>query len=370
MSPVDREGAEAHVKRILQERAAQFVASLEALGREMAEPVSLGSVEEAAPTSPRMSGQDSEAEFLSTLVKGLSVCADQIALLDRLLEGASRCFSRACLFLVRGETAHGWSTVGLPEDETGGDPAGSLKIPLARDSLLKAAADSRCPVRCGELEETPSFLPSPVPGQRIPRQAMAAPILVGDRVSAILYGDDGGDGSCSCNFQWAEILASVASLAAENLALRAGPDSPEVTARADLEIRIPSVEEAAEPSEPSPASELLDPDPLEEELEYTSFAREAPGGPAGLRPDETRQHEDARRFARLLVSELLLYNEDVVIAGRQQRDIYGRLREEIDKSRRAYDQRVPAGIRSRADYFHEELVKTLAAGDPLALGIT
>jgi len=56
--------------------------------------------------------------------------------------------------------------------------------------------------------------------------------------------------------------------------------------------------------------------------------------------------------------------------GRRQRDIYRRLKQEIDRSRRAYDQRVPDRVRSRADYFQEELLRTLAQGDPLALGLS
>jgi hypothetical protein len=112
----------------------------------------------------------------------------------------------------------------------------------------------------------------------------------------------------------------------------------------------------------------LDPEPLEEELEVGSLGLES-ASPAGtIPPEEARLHEDARRFARLLVSELLLYNEDSVVAGRRQRDIYQRLKPEIDRSREAYDRRVPDGIRARSDYFKEELIRTLALGDPLALG--
>src|SRR5205085_3477422 len=56
--------------------------------------------------------------------------------------------------------------------------------------------------------------------------------------------------------------------------------------------------------------------------------------------DERRLHNDARRFARLLVSEIKLYNKDKVEAGRQEGDIYERLREDIDRSRQMYDKRV------------------------------
>ena len=71
----------------------------------------------------------------------------------------------------------------------------------------------------------------------------------------------------------------------------------------------------------------------------------------------------ARRYARLLVSEIKLYHESDVIAGRRERDLATRLGGEIARARGLYEERVPAQIRRRADYFHDELVRTLADGD-------
>jgi hypothetical protein len=84
--------------------------------------------------------------------------------------------------------------------------------------------------------------------------------------------------------------------------------------------------------------------------------------------DERRLHNDARRFARLLVSEIKLYNEQKVIEGRSQNDLYDRLREYIDRSREMYDKRVKPEVAERYDYFHQELVNTLAEGDAAKLG--
>jgi hypothetical protein len=79
-------------------------------------------------------------------------------------------------------------------------------------------------------------------------------------------------------------------------------------------------------------------------------------------------HDRARRFARLLVSEIKLYNEQKVLEGRDAGDIYGRLREDIDRSREMYDKRFAEQVGSRYDYFHHELVNTLAEGDDAKLG--
>jgi hypothetical protein len=84
--------------------------------------------------------------------------------------------------------------------------------------------------------------------------------------------------------------------------------------------------------------------------------------------EERRLHNDARRFARLLVSEIKLYHEQKVAEGRSQGDLYQRLREYIDRSREMYDKRVKPEVAQRYDYFHNELVNTLAEGDEAKLG--
>jgi len=84
--------------------------------------------------------------------------------------------------------------------------------------------------------------------------------------------------------------------------------------------------------------------------------------------EERRLHNDARRFARLLISEIKLYNEQKVTEGRIEHDLYDRLREYIDRSREMYDKRVKAEVATRYDYFHGELVNTLAEGDESKLG--
>jgi hypothetical protein len=83
---------------------------------------------------------------------------------------------------------------------------------------------------------------------------------------------------------------------------------------------------------------------------------------------EQRAHNDARRFARLLVSEIKLYNAAKVNDGRRNFDLYERLKDEIDRSRKVYDKRVSPTVAARFDYFYDELVQTLAEGDPAKLG--
>ncbi|HXG63868.1 MAG TPA: hypothetical protein VNO70_02105 [Blastocatellia bacterium] len=122
------------------------------------------------------------------------------------------------------------------------------------------------------------------------------------------------------------------------------------------------------PESPQPQAEGMDfqvsPPPME------AMAPSPPPVPAPLSvsDEEQKQHNDARRFARLLVSEIKLYNEQKVSDGRRNKDLYDRLKEDIDRSRQMYEKRVTPSVAAKFDYFYDELVNTLAEGDPSKLG--
>ena len=97
-----------------------------------------------------------------------------------------------------------------------------------------------------------------------------------------------------------------------------------------------------------------------------AFGAARPGAPAG---GDNALHDEARRLARLLVSEIKLYNEEQVLEGRRNRDLYARLKEDIDRSRQIYEERVHDSVRAEVDYFHQELVRSLGGGDARALGM-
>lgn len=93
-----------------------------------------------------------------------------------------------------------------------------------------------------------------------------------------------------------------------------------------------------------------------------------PSVPIPTSETEQRAHNDARRFARLLVSEIKLYNAAKVTEGRRSFDLYQRLKDEIDRSRKVYDKRVSPAVADKFDYFYDELVQTLAESDAAKLG--
>jgi hypothetical protein len=129
------------------------------------------------------------------------------------------------------------------------------------------------------------------------------------------------------------------------------------------ELPPPPVETAFEaPPEPAPPAEAPEPPPIQP-VEPPA----EPLAPSAEGEDDARQ-EEARRFARLLVSEIKLYNEDEVERGRAERDLGERLKEDIERSREMYEKRIPAEVRAGRDYFQDELVRILADGDADAFG--
>ena len=114
---------------------------------------------------------------------------------------------------------------------------------------------------------------------------------------------------------------------------------------------------------PEPAAQPIS--PLGSARRYGSMDMDFP---VEVNDEEKRYHNEARRFARLLVSEIKLYNEQKVREGRDASDLYDRLREDIDRSRQMYDKRVRPEVSSRYDYFDHELVNMLAEGDRAKLG--
>jgi hypothetical protein len=80
------------------------------------------------------------------------------------------------------------------------------------------------------------------------------------------------------------------------------------------------------------------------------------------------RHAAARRLARLSVSEIKLYHEDEVKAGREAKDLWKRLNADIGLATQTYEKRVDKEVRDRFDYLYDEILRQLAEGDIAKLG--
>ncbi|MCP9495582.1 MAG: hypothetical protein MSG64_14140 [Pyrinomonadaceae bacterium MAG19_C2-C3] len=146
-------------------------------------------------------------------------------------------------------------------------------------------------------------------------------------------------------------------------------DDPATPAAINVEAASPFAETAVQAEPTAPDEPVSYAAPLGSARRFGSAANA--DLPVAVEDEEEQKlHNDARRFARLLVSEIKLYNEQKVSEGRDANNLYDRLSEEIDRSREMYNKRVAPPVAARYDYFHHELVKTLAEGDQSKLGAT
>jgi hypothetical protein len=94
----------------------------------------------------------------------------------------------------------------------------------------------------------------------------------------------------------------------------------------------------------------------------------ASGAAPAMSEEDADTHRKAQRFARLLVDEIKLYNQAKVAEGRKHKDLYDRLKEDIEKSRSTYRKRYGNTVAADTDYFQVELVRSLAEDDISIMG--
>lgn len=269
-----------------------------------------------------------------------------LALLDRLLGGlraidtartltevldavavhAARETARVAVLLIRGDRFHGWRAAGF--DATLREGA-AIDVDMREGGIVTRAARTGRRAATSDREAMPAAVAtlSPPSFAALPpdRVGLAVPVAVGGHVVAVVYADDVGDPSPRVPSAWPEaieILVRHAARALESL----------TAAKAVAAARaIP------------PAAETT--------------------GAASESPDEA-----AKRYARLLVLEIKLYHQPAVEAGRRAKDLAERLALQIARARALYEERIGPDVRSRMDYFDQELVRTLADGNPELLG--
>ena len=266
------------------------------------------------------------ASATGRLVEGIRAMSSARSLnevLDTLVSCVGQESARAGVLLVRGDRFDGWRFVGFDSSFGSGDAvdvahrdAGVIAEALQAAAVASAGATGR--------DGAPAF------AQLKPGEAcLAVPIAIAGQVVAVLYADAGQKPGTSnlapgtLNAEPIEILTRFASQRLEAL----------TAIKAARSITVDPGPPASAPSRP------------------------------GRLGDSAEQHAAARRYARLLVSEIKLYHEPQVAEGRRERDLATRLGGEIARARTLYEQRVPAEVRQGTDYVYEELIRTLADGD-------
>lgn len=71
--------------------------------------------------------------------------------------------------------------------------------------------------------------------------------------------------------------------------------------------------------------------------------------------EEVDAHEKARRLARTIVSDMILYNREKVEKGLHEGTFYQVMEKELEEGRRFYNSRIPEIVRLSRDYFEEAI---------------
>jgi predicted Zn finger-like uncharacterized protein len=124
------------------------------------------------------------------------------------------------------------------------------------------------------------------------------------------------------------------------------------------------------PSEPAPVSEApVEPPgppaqapPQEPEPSVETIPEPEPGPAPEMSEDDKKWNERARRLAKALASDLVLYNQDKVEEGLIKGTIAQLLGAEIRRSWEYYIQQIPKHIVENTDYFKEQLNKIVGKG--------
>ena len=279
-------------------------------------------------------GERAAGERLVAAVESLSRGRSLTAILDTLAATAAREAGRAAIVVIRGARFHGWRLVGFDPAVGAAD---RLEFGVDEAGVIADAA------RAGGASTRRS--PAPHFASLSPERASVAfPVSMGGQIVAVLYADEG----------------PAPELTAESSVEPTGPRSLAWTSMLDLLARH--------------AGRCLETLTISR---AAIVAREAPlrgaplsGAPlSGAGSVEADDVSASERYARLLVSEIKLYREADVMAGRRDRDLMARLGGEIARAQALYEQRVPAAARQGADHFHAELVRVLANGDERLLEV-
>jgi len=329
--------------------------------------------------------------LLDAALKEITLQNNQVDILTCYLDKAAQFASRAALFVVKAGNLVGWQARGFDGDFNSASIK-TLVFPADRENFLRKVADTgaaRSTATAGNadvMEVVSRF------GPVAPDAVCAIPLVVRDKTVAVLYADPGPIPNATVDDHSLEIVTTVVSLTVELSSARAklgikpqeapvkeagtptatpAPPQPVVAAAPAFESHHQQAESpvkppVAEPAPPAePAQQVVAAPPVAE----AQPAAYVPPPSTGDRSEaDQKLHNDARKFARLLVSEIKLYNEQKVQAGRRDKNLYSLLRDDIDKSREMYEKRVSPSVAGQVDYFYDELVRLLADNQVGALG--
>lgn len=277
---------------------------------------------------------------IDSRVAAIAAAANASGVFRELLDGSRLGAARAAILLCRHGRLRGWGSRGYAPEAAARLRALSIE---GDDSWLGSALGSE---PATELDRGPGQ-DVPDVGQPSAAEALALVVRVGSKTLAVLMAER-GEGEPPLEPAALRTLTTVASLRLElDLAWRKFRSAQD-----------PGREAAA----PAPAAARTD--------QADSPAADAMLAPVASKPQAgagDARHKEARTFAKLVATDIRLYNEEAVMLGRQHRDLAHRLGEDLERGRDSFRRRFPDLGDEGLTLLQEAYVQVLAAGDPSLL---
>ena len=325
-----------------------------------------------APAPETVAPAASDSGALVQAVSSIHAGSTQKEILRALLDAGSGYCARIALFVVKSGAASGWQSRGFGDEEAVKDFALDLNAgPVAHTYQNRTATPGNIAEMGGRFVE--QF------GRPANEQVLVLPLALKDKVAALVYADGGDAGKLDPDALELLVIATSAWLEVTSLRkqVAAREDGAPMARVEPSAAPVQTVSSFSDPfaahapkhvptAESEPAAEVV-----EAPAAYASTAA-APAAAtdplAGLSAEDADMHRKAQRFARLLVDEIKLYNQAKVAEGRRHKDLYDRLKEDIDKSRGTFQKRYGNTAAASGDYFHHELLRSLAEDDISIMG--
>ena len=291
-----------------------------------------GLVEFDIPDDFAAAGVDASAEIvtLNDYVKEIATATNQLVLIGSMVEGIKHFCDRAAIFLLRDDKLIGWKGKGFSGRDGEINDEGLKKIffSLSANTILKNVIEHKKNYIGDPVCKPDDFLIYNRLGGGKPKKIFVLPFFVKGKPQAVIYADSLVD--TPINHKIIEILATVGELSLDMLPIR-----QKVLAKIKTQEFI---------EEPEPEVRFIE---QADEHEKTSAPVKA---------------NDPERYARVIITDIILYNNKIVDDGIKNRNLYEVLKETLLQAKELYMRRS-----SDLRYFEEQMVKILAKGDRQAL---
>jgi len=261
-----------------------------------------------------------------------------------LLKGSQSAAPRGAIFLVRQGILKGWGSIGYDEDVARAQR--TYRTDADQGWLGELVKDPDGAIRVRSSGGNPDF------GQAAPSDSAGIAVRVRGRTIAVLMAER-SSGETLWLPSTLGTLVAVAQLRLElDLALR------------KLKSGAPSIGPASPPegdvagTEPIVDSTLVEPATATEIDEVPEAAK------------EDAEVVVARRFAKLVATDIRLYNEDAVLQGRQDKDLADRLADQLGRGKETFLKRHGSMGSAAIEILHEAFVEVLAGGDAELLPVS